>query len=419
MWARDDLARRLCLSLGIAKRALAFLGEDGYFDEDEPEGSFGPDKPFAETAMLLYVASAVADNPGVKEASAELSQLLLQRARSYRAACAIAFNPSICLQLAMPHVILSRLGMQDDRFDRLLALSVESPAHEGQEVVPYRALEKMWIASLWSGTPPGHAFDEAAARSALNHPLDLIWGLREDAYAHTHVFMYFTDFGYTPRPLPRPRDELLAESTALLARSLLLDDYDLAAEVLMAWPLTSASWSPAAAFGFRVLAELEDEMGFLPAKSGAPAKFHQLEGAERTKYALAASYHTAYVMGMLCGLALRPANAPPAEIRGSLAEAGLVDELSSVIGDADMPWRKTLRRLEPDEQRALVPFLLAMALLSSARNNDFAAVRRLLELAVQHGLADTPLCAQSAELLHRVSVISMAQPTEPPSELSR
>ena len=215
----------------------------------------------------------------------------------------------------------SRLGLRDARFDRLLALSTESSAHGGREIVPHRALERLWIRSLWTGAPPGQEFDDAASSSTLNHPLDLLWGTRDDAYAHTHAFMYFTDFGYAARPLPRPRSEILGESAAVVARSLLLEDYDLTAEMLMAWPLTSAPWSPAAAFGFRVLAELEDKVGFLPAKHGTPEKFLRLEGGERTTYALAAAYHTVYVMGILCALALRPGNAPPAEITGPLVSA--------------------------------------------------------------------------------------------------
>jgi hypothetical protein len=404
VWAEEDLVRRLCLALGIAKRAIAFLGEDGYRDEEEPEGSFGPDKPFAETAMLLHVASAVCRHPQVREWIEELSALLAPHARAHRTACAIALHPTICLQLAMPHVLLSRLGLRDCRFDRLLALSTESPAHSGQEVVPHRELERMWIKSVWREAPPGPAFDAAALNSVLNHPLDLLWGTRDDAYAHTHTFMYFTDFGYSPRPLPRPRSEILGESAVVLARSLLLEDYDLTAEVLMAWPLTSAPWSPAATFGFHVLAELEDTVGFLPAKNGTPEKFHRLAGGERTKYALAASYHTAYVMGMLCALALRPGNAPSTEITGPLAPTKLIDELLGMIHEADTPWRRTFRRLQPAEQRSLGPFLLDMALLSRGRSHDFAALGRLLDLAVRHGLANTPLCAQSAELLHRMSV---------------
>jgi hypothetical protein len=404
VWAPDDLARRVCLALRIAKRAISFLADDGYRDEEEPEGSFGPDKPFAETAMLLHVASGVAGYPNVREAIEELSVSLARHARSHRTACAIATNPTICLQLAMPHVLLSRLGLRDSRFDRLLTLSIASPAHEGQEVVPYRALERMWIRSVWGEAAPEPAFDAAACNSVLNHPLDLLWGTREDAYAHTHTLMYFTDFGYSPRPLPRPREEILGESQAVLARSLLLADYDLTAEVLMAWPFTSAPWSPAAAFGFRVLAELEDAVGFLPAENGTPEKFLRLAGGERTKYALAATYHTAYVMGMLCAVALRPGNAPPIQIAGPWAPAELIDDLLRMIPEVDAPWRHTFRRLQHAEQQTLGPFLIEMALVSRARAHDFAAVDELLNLAVRHDLANTPTCAQSAELLHRLSV---------------
>lgn len=402
-WPREDLVRRLCLALGIAKRAIAFLAEDGYRDEGEPEASFGPDKPFAETAMLLYVASGVTGESRVTAGIAELAALLLPHARSHRTACAVAMHPTISLQLAMPHVLLGRLGWREPRFDRVLALSVGSAAHLGNEVVPHRALERMWITSVWRGDPPGPEFDEVALKSVLNHPLDLLLGTRDNAYAHTHAFMYFTDFGYATRALPRPRAEILAESSAVMARSLLLEDFDLTGEVLMAWPFVSAPWNPAAAFGFRVLAELEDAVGFLPARQGTPAKFDQLSGATRTRYALAASYHTAFVMGMLSALALRPGNAPPVEIGGSLVPAATVDELLTMVPDVATPWRQTFDRLQPAEQRALGPFLLDMALLSRVRSNDFVAVARLLDLAVRHGLADSPVCAQSVDLLRRIS----------------
>jgi hypothetical protein len=353
--------------------------------------------------MLLHVAAAVTGHAQVKERVDELSLLLAPHARSHRTACAIALHPTICFQLAMPHILLSQLRLRDPRFDRLLALSAESQAHRGREIVPHRALEGMWLKSLWSETPPGTEFDAAALNSVLNHPVDLLWGTREDAYAHTHTLMYFLDFGYSLRPLPRPRSQILGESAGLLARSLLLEDYDLAAEVIMAWPLTSAPWTPAAIFGFRVLADFEDRVGFLPAGNGVPEKFNRLTGSERTKYALAATYHTAYVMGMLCALALRPGNAPPNEITGPLAPAELIDELLSMVPNADTPWQHTFRQLQPVERRTLGPFLLDMALLTRGRSHDFSGLGRLLGIAVRHGLANTPLCAHTAELLQRIA----------------
>jgi hypothetical protein len=402
--AQDDLVRRLCLALSIAKRAIGFLGEDGYWDEEVPEGSFGPDKPLAETAMLLYVAAAVPGHPQVKERVDELSLLLAPLARSHRTACTIALHPTICFQLAMPHILLSQLGLRDPRFDRLLALSAECRAQRGREVVPHRMLEGLWLKSLWSGAPLGTEFEAAALNSVLNHPVDLLWGTREDAYAHTHTFMYFTDFGYSARLLPRSRSQILGESAGVLARSFLLEDYDLAAEVLMAWPLSSAPWTPTATFGFRVLAGFEDKVGFLPAGNGVPEKFDRLTGSERTKYALAATYHTAYIMGMLCALALRPGNAPPNEIAGPLAPAELIDELLSMIPNAHTPWQYTFRQLQPVERRTLGPFLLDVALLTAGRSHDFSTLGRLLSIADRHRLANTPLCAHIAELLHRIAI---------------
>jgi Domain of unknown function (DUF6895) len=399
-WPREDLVRRLRLALHVAGRAIAVLAEDGYRDDELPEESFAPDKPLAETAMLLYVASSVDGEPELAETIDELSAVVATHARSPRTAIALAIHPSICLQLAMPHVLLSRLGRKDAGFDRLLAAGLNSSARRGHEVVPHRMLETAWLESLWRGAPVAEALDAAAQSSVLTHPLDLLSGTREDAYAHTHALMYFTDFGYAGgRPLPRPRREILAESGGVLARSLLLEDYDLAAEALMAWPLTRTPWSPAAAFGFRVLAELEDAVGFLPAKNGTPEKFTRLEGAERTRYALASSYHTVYVMGMLCALALR---SPPALLTdGALARA---DELLALIPETDTPWRRTFERLTPSERGSLSSFLLDVALLDSARRNDFGSVARLLELAVRDSIADTPLCSQSAELLQRIAV---------------
>jgi hypothetical protein len=402
-WAEEDLARRLYLALNIAKRAIEFLGDDGYWDEAAPEDSFARDKPLAETAMLLHVAIAVTTHAEIKERVEELSILLASRARSPRTACAIALHPTICLQLAMPHILLSRRGLKDSNFDRILGLSAASLAHRGREAPPHRALERMWLQSLRSNTPPGAEFDAAALESVLNQSIDLLWGARDDAYAYTHTLMYFLGFGYAPRPLPRMRSAILGECAGLLARSLMFEDYDLAGELLMAWPLTSAPWGPAATFGFRVLADLEDKVGFLPAANGFPEKVDRLTGSDRTKYALAASYHTAYVMGMLCALALRPRNAPPHEITGPLAPTELIEHLLSMIPNADTPWRHTFDQLRPVEQRALAPFLLDMALLARARGHDFPALGELLSIAVHHGLANTPLCAQAAELIQRVA----------------
>ena len=400
---RRRLLKRLGLALRIAERTIQFLGADGFNGADLPEGNFAAEKPLAETAMLLYVASRERSEPTVQKAFDDVVQNLRPYARSKRMGLDVLRYPSVCLQLATPHILLGIFGEPDSRFDDLLARSVAACASLGHEVVPYRELEIIWLRSLWRNEIPGRELEEVARKTALGNPIDLLNGARDDAYAHTHAVMYYTDFGNWRKPLPRPTEEFLAESGAVLARALVIEDYDLAAEALMAWPLTSSSWSSAATFGFRVLTSLEEKVGFLPAGRLASKRLLEMAGDEKTKHALASSYHTAYVMGMLCALCLKPGMGPPFEIAGPLFSRELIEGLRAPIRKTGAHWEQVFESLSLNETAALAPFLLDVAIIPSNGRGEFAQLASLLEIAVQNGMADTTLCAQSAELLSRVA----------------
>ena len=400
---RQRLLKRLGLALRIAERTIQFLGADGFNGADLPEGNFAAEKPLAETAMLLYVASRERSDPTVQEAFDTLVQELLPYARSRQMRWDVLRYPSVCLQLATPHILLGIYGRQDAHFDDLLVRTEAASASRGHEVVPYRELEIIWLRSLWRNENPGRELEETARKTAMGNPIDLLNGTRDDAYAHTHAVMYYTDFGNWQKPLPRPTEAFLGESGAVLARALIIEDYDLAAEALMAWPLTSSVWSSAAAFGFRVVASLEDKVGFLPAGPLASKRLLELAGEDKTKYALASSYHTAYVMGMLCALSLKPGMASPFEIVGPPFSVTLIEGLQALIRKTGAHWEQVFQSLSPIEQAALGPFLLDVAMVQSSRMGKFAQMVSLLETAIQHGMADTTLCAQSAELLSKIA----------------
>ncbi|MCP3472108.1 hypothetical protein NLM33_17460 [Bradyrhizobium sp. CCGUVB1N3] len=402
---RQDLRRRLRLAMRIAARTVQFLGEDGFDGSDLPEGNFAAEKPLAETAMLLHIAGRHASHPGIHHAIDALLAELLPYARSQQMHWDVARYPSVCLQLATPHIILSTFGYPDDAFDTLLAQSWSASARPGHEVVPYRELEIGWLLALWLDDPPGPDFAQVARKTALGNAIDLLNGTREDAYAHTHAVMYFTDFGNWQPRLPRPREEFLDESAAVLARALVVEDYDLAAEALMAWPLLSSAWSPAAAFGFRVVASLEDKVGFLPAGRSAASQLLRLSGHDKTKCALATSYHTAYVMGMLCAVALKAGMASPFAIPGSSYPNTLAADLYARIPKTGAHWEQMFEHLVANEQAALAPFLLDVALMQASRRSDAAEMADLLRLAVTHGMANTTLCAQAAEFLARLGAL--------------
>lgn len=398
----QDLRRRLHLALHIAGRTLQFLGKDGFDGAEVPDGNFAAEKPLAETAMLLYVAARYAPDAG----TAALLRDLVPYARSQQMRWDVVRYPSVCLQLATPHILLSALGHTDPDFDALLARSWSASARSGHEVVPYRELELLWLHALWRNEQPGPAYEQIARRTALGNPIDLLNGTRDDAYAHTHAAMYATNFGSWQVRLPRPSDEFLDQAASVLARALVIEDYDLAGEALMAWPQMSSHWSPAAAFGFRVLASLEDRVGFLPAGRSASSRIQRLNGADKTRCALATSYHTAYVMGMLCAVSLKDGMASPFEIAGAARPMHLVEMLHALVPRTGAHWEDVFESLDAREQATLAPFMLDVALMQASRSGDAAGMVHLLQTAVAHDMANTHLCSQAAEYLSRLGALA-------------
>ena len=410
-WDRKDLARRLCHALDIAKHTVERLGSTGYSDSVEPSNSVPPEKLVSETAFLLVAASAADCGADVRLRIRDVAELLMPHARSERVLLAVCLEPALALDYAQAHVCLTRLGYQDDGFDTVLRRSVSSQARAGRERPPHRMLEQEWIESNWTASGPHPrrpSASTAALVSVLNRPMDLLNGNRDDVYAFTHAVMYVTDFNIRPRRLPRPRAVILAEAEAALARCLDEQDYDLGGEVLLAWPLTGKSWSPAAAFGFRVLARVEDEAGFLPAPITRLQRLNALQGSDRTNYLLATAYHTACVMGLLSAAALQPGRTPPSEVARAVVAPGSATLILQLLEtDSTRPhWRDELDLLDESQRDAVGSLLLNIALRRKIRAREFETVHKLLELSYSLGLADLPAASQAAEMLERLSIFA-------------
>lgn len=193
-----------------------------------------------------------------------------------------------------------------------------------------------------------------------------------------------------------------------LAGALDDDDFDLAGELLLAWPFLQADWDPCASFAFRVLTRVEDEVGVLPSLALDRTGYEQQPAESRSQYVAAVTYHTAYVMGLLCSVLLqhrgRPKRPPPV----SIGSASLAEELLAGLAAEGRraQWLQDFEALAHATQAAYAPFLLDIALRRAMRRIDFGAARRLLQRAIEAGVVLSPLCLQVAGILRRLADLS-------------
>jgi hypothetical protein len=262
---------------------------------------------------------------------------------------------------------------------------------------------------VWNGSPPKQRVDpHLTRRSALARPIDLLSVHKDEAYAFTHALMYLTDLGTRRVRLPRALATIEAEADVICAASLDEPDYDLCGESLLTSPYLRRRWSATATFAFAVLASVEEEIGFLPAPGVSLERLKTLRGTKRLHYVLTSSYHSAFVMGLLCAAALRDGCAPPHGLRGRRRYPGATAELLPLLGanDSDPPWRQRFEALPPGEQDAAAPLLLNVCLRRAALRRDLAVLRAALLVGERHRLLDAPAPRQAAELLRRSAMFA-------------
>lgn len=398
-WPAADLVDRLERALHFAATVVADFGTTGYTDPVRPALGFGPEKVVAEAAMLGYAAARV-DDPRITRRVTALVDDLDPLVRSRTALADLVRHPARAFKRAVPHVLLTALGRPDEAFDTVARRACSRVlGHAADEAAAVLA-ERQWIADLW-GLPEGDGIPrhDPTATTALHRPVDLLVDGREDPYGLTHLLFYVTDFGRHRPRLGRPRDALLADVEAQLVRFLDRDDFDLAAELLMAWPLLQAPWSPTAAFALRVLAQAEDEVGVLPCGNVDPQRLGALTGPERTRYARATSYHTALVMGFLCAACLTSPTPPPVTIGGPGAGSDAWADYWGVVRDGTARWQVTFEAVDDAERPALASLLCAVALDRALSRNDIPAIGAALTTAHRHHLPPTPWLTAAADLL--------------------
>ena len=401
-WPLADLEARLVRALDLAMIVVQDFAEAGYTDDAVPQLSFGPDKVIAETAILAYAAAGATTNPVVTQKVAALADVVAPLCRSRGTLVDLAQRPARAFKYAVPHVLLSRLGRNNDDFDTFISRQCDMAQQMAIDLPPCARLERHWIDQTWR-EPAHHTCTPDLQGTVAELPFDILGASREDTYALTHILFYLSDFGRHPVPgLPRGRGAILADVQACLARQLDAEDYDLCGELLMAWPQLRAPWDPVPAFCFRVLASLEDAVGVLPCGNVDYTRSSSMAPEARQRYARATAYHTAYVMGFLCAVTLRH-GAPPLHAEVPSPSPLVWPELLDLVDPGRGHWLPIFQELPDTEKSALTALVADTAVVQAVAQRDYSRAGKVLALADQGGVWG-PLQSAAAERLLSLGV---------------
>jgi hypothetical protein len=418
-WGRGDLIRRVQQALDLAGSALTAavdpqrrrgptremsLGklDDRHDDEVRP---LVATKVVAEASMLLRSADFLRHTDDqIARVSEDLAHRLVPHARNRSVLSALCQEPAFAFEHATAHIHLRDLGFPDGPTDGLLAEIDQGKDVGGPERLPTQVLERQWLTRIWSrDAAERRATPDAVDRTCIASRLDALGSSTLDLYAFTHVVLYATDMGRRSIQWPRSTDDIAADAEAGLAAAVDADNFDLAAELLWTWPMLGLPWSPAATFGFGILASAQDGSGFLPGPGYSASEHFRLPKKDRAEYMLQTSYHATFVMGFLCAAALRSGDLPPTAV-ASAKTSGVIDLIIPLLGTPSrIPnWWQALMDLDESRREPLAEFTLTIALRRAASNHDLELVRECLRIAASRRL-DGPAVDQSLALLRRAT----------------
>lgn len=339
-------------------------------------------KVVAETAILLRILGPHHRGERLRRLKDRLAAVAVDP----RTLAALALHASASFELAVPYLVL-REHASSAGVDALLEAAFDARAAQGRELQPHRRLERQWLLGMLTGV---REFDESdVAATVLAHEIDLLHGTRDDHYAFTHALMYATDFGRDPGGVPAawvPR--LTEQARSALAGALDDDDYDVAGELLLTWPLLGVDAGPVESAALRVLCDVAEQVGTLPSLTLGLAS--AASGLDAGDAALLSTYHTGYVFTALAALAPTVGWAEPGVGVRSLRDAwpapgrrpGWLDVRAARLAADPLPREAELRRAVREQRLA-----------------DLAA------LLCRPGTPATPTTTQAFELLHRLTLL--------------
>ena len=440
----SHLRKAVLQSLGLAQRTLERLEVLApHWPTAQTDDGVAPrDKISGEASILLLIAHRVShEHADLRPPVAALAQTLGTLVRGESARTRLLRSARSGRFMVIPHIMLTLAGHPDREFDELLRRHGDHPPIV--ECAAFRIAESRWLRASAEGT--SIAIDDLRPFSIFASDMDPLEMGRMDFYSVTHWLMYASNFGIEPVPrwVRDPSVELLDSA---IAWQIATEDLDLLGELLMGATMLPTGWSDHCVAAWFVLTATWEEFGFLPSPSFQAKDFQALTDEAKEAYAIAHTYHTQFVFGMLAALLLqnRPAEAgrrayypgPVAmsDLAGACSEAAMRGAafagdwtgstarqvpssgrgpdatwalLSAIAckGKSRWPfWMQVMESRMPEPKRSRV--VLDALLISSVHDYDLDSIAKLLDLAI--GQSEVP----SSALLHTLRWLTRQQTPE-------
>ena len=396
------LAERISYALDFAKRSILHLIAEGHSAPEDAPWYVRPEKIIAEAGLLMVYAKAGESHPAVKEALKALYEVLEPLARSKSVLGNICLKPALALDYGCGHICLTYLGYPNALFDEAIEQALK--AGKKTERTPYRMLEQAWLMKLWKQADTKADVALWSGLGCLNQSPDLFSESTDDVYATTHAAMYVFFDGQASAHLDT--DALIGYLESWLVIYMDQQDYDIAGELLQAWALTGKPLTAIALFALKCLTEIEQRVGFLPAPNLDLGMIEGREQNERRTYIYSVNYHTAFVMGLLCGSLLKQHE----HLRPATDDKPFHPELQAMLKEElqtgkPAHWMEYYKTLEAPQKEALLPWLYQVVLVRKIKEYQYEAVSKLLDGIKGTGLESLMITKQAQELLGRIGLV--------------
>ena len=320
MYDDSTLVARLVDVLTVAAEWMTKLDAYAKFSTEDGQGFLRrQDKAAAEAILLAYLASRVSrGDPKLAEAVATLCARAEVHIATDRNEALLRRFPQTATTLGVGFVLLAQLGRDHPRVEARLRSALDRRFATLSERSTFRMMDTRWTFGLLDPrlVPPVEELVPLSTLAARPHP---IYTMTDDDYALTHAVYYLTDFGRRP-----PSADLRAGTTDLLEPFLAWHavrlDLDLLGEFLIASLALRDAATAAFGYASHLFFRAWEDGGGLVGPEYSPARYAALHGEEAAAYAFSENYHTVFVGGILCAVALEtpPTGRPAAEPRPAI-----------------------------------------------------------------------------------------------------